>query len=120
MIILHNQHDKSSREFIDKYGNSNIVYDYPKCLEYYDCISSFPTIVIDVPAYYQELEVEEFMNEETNEIEEEVIEEPGNREAYEELFAYYDDEFENIDDFYNKAIEFKIMVEERAINSPPK
>ena len=117
MIILHNQHDKASRDFVVKYGESHTIYDYPDCLNHYNTISTFPTVVINVPGYYQELEVEEVMNQETKEIEEEVIEEPGNRLGYIELFGYYDDQYSSIDEFYIKAMEFKTMVEQRAVDS---
>ncbi|MFW6242662.1 MAG: hypothetical protein ACOC2W_00725 [bacterium] len=119
MIIYHNQHDKNSRDFISRYGDKHTIYDYPECLNHCNTISSFPTIVIHVPSYYQELETEEVLNEETNEIEEEIINEPGNVEEYDELFSFYDDQYTDIDDFYTKAMEFKDMVEQRAIDSPP-
>ena len=118
MIIYHSQHDKNSRDFITKYGDGHTVYDYPSCIEQCNTISSFPSIVIEVPAYYQELEIEEIMNEETNEIEEVVIEEPGNRDKHTELFAFYEDLYKNIDDFWEKAMDFKNMVELRAKNFP--
>lgn len=53
MIILHNQHDKDSRDFVDKYGDNNQIIEYPECVEKYVYISAFPSVVIDVPAYYQ-------------------------------------------------------------------
>ena len=51
MIILHNQHDKDSRDFVEKYGQGNEVIEYPECIEHYPNISAFPSVVIDVPEY---------------------------------------------------------------------
>lgn len=120
MIILNNQHDKNSRDFVSKYGIGQIVYNYPECIDHYSCISSFPSVVVLVPAYYQELETEEIMNEETNEIEEIIINEPGNRQETYEIIGFYEEIHENIDNFYNEVITYINVVNQRGIDSPIK
>lgn len=51
MIILHNQHDKKSREFVKLYGQNNIVIKYPECINYFPNICTFPSIVIIIPEH---------------------------------------------------------------------
>lgn len=49
MIILHNQHDKDSREFVEKYKDGNEVLNYPECLQQFSDISGFPSVVVTLP-----------------------------------------------------------------------
>ena len=54
-IIIHNIHDKASREFVAAYGNRNDVVvleddGYSVRLKY-PYISAFPTVIINTPSY---------------------------------------------------------------------
>jgi hypothetical protein len=59
MIILHNQEDKASRDFVAAYGAEHTVLLYPACLEHYPRVSGFPSVVIDVPDYVQPAIIDE-------------------------------------------------------------
>ena len=54
-IIIHNIHDKASREFVAAYGNRNDVTvledDGLKVRLAFPYISAFPTVVIPTPSY---------------------------------------------------------------------
>ena len=52
MVILHNQHDKASREFVDRYGAGNEVIPYPECVQRFPWIRAFPSVILDVPAHH--------------------------------------------------------------------
>lgn len=86
MIILHNQHDKDSRDFVNKYGEGHIVLEYPECLNYYSNISAFPSVVVTLP--YKEIDeyiIPELINEETGEIATNILVEKQIFEEHEEL-----------------------------------
>ena len=58
MIILHNVNDKASRDFVALYGEGNDVYDwYNGGYELWNNgtntlgISTFPSVIIELPAY---------------------------------------------------------------------
>jgi hypothetical protein len=45
MIILHNPHDKASRDFVDQHGAGMQVLEYPDCIQQFPQISAFPSVV---------------------------------------------------------------------------
>lgn len=51
MIILHNPHDKVSREFVEAKRPGDEVLLYPECVSTYPNISSFPSVVLNVPKH---------------------------------------------------------------------
>lgn len=68
-IILNNQHDKVSRDFVNLYGDGKTILNYPNCLEYFQSISAFPSVVIKVPPYRIPEHQEQVVNSETGETE---------------------------------------------------
>lgn len=48
-IILHNPHDRLSREFVNTYKEGNTVLNYPECVQSFPYISAFPSVVVDLP-----------------------------------------------------------------------
>jgi hypothetical protein len=52
MILLHQKHDKKSREFKGKHKDKfDEVLEYPECLQRYPNISKFPAVVWSEPEY---------------------------------------------------------------------
>lgn len=59
MIILHNRHDKQSRDFVEANGAGNIVidwYDDGDCASFkriakHGAVSAFPSVVIHMPPH---------------------------------------------------------------------
>lgn len=51
MIILHSQHEKASRDFVERFGNGNEVIPYPECVQRFPWIRAFPSVILDVPAH---------------------------------------------------------------------
>ena len=134
MIILHNQHDKDSRDFVEKYGEGNTVIEYPECVEQYIYISAFPSVVIDVPAYYQPEQTTivtggsggtggcadcpdstSIVGDTTSVI----IEAEYNVKDHQEIRRFSDDPCD-IDAFWKDIQDYIAMVKERATNNPPK
>jgi hypothetical protein len=63
IIIIHNIHDKTSREFVSAYGNKDDVTvleddGYSVRLKY-PYISAFPTVIINTPSYVDSAIAEE-------------------------------------------------------------
>lgn len=59
MKVLHNQHKKESRDFVKELRDKNPDFDYeiinyPDCVNEYEYISKFPSVLIDCPEYYDE------------------------------------------------------------------
>ena len=52
MIILHNPHDKKSREFVEFWDNKYPIIESPECLKDYN-ISAFPSVVLEYPDHYK-------------------------------------------------------------------
>lgn len=57
MIILHSEHDKTSRDFIEKYGEGHEILNYENSISNYSGICGFPSVVVNIPAYYKEREI---------------------------------------------------------------
>ena len=51
MIILHNELDKTSRDFVESCHEGNVVLNYPDCVKQFPYISAFPSVVVEVPSY---------------------------------------------------------------------
>lgn len=51
MIILHSQHEKGSREFVEEYQKDHEIFNYPECIQVYPNISAFPSVLIFIPGY---------------------------------------------------------------------
>jgi hypothetical protein len=126
MIILHNQHDKDSRDFVEKYGEGNEIIDYPKCVELYPNISAFPSVVIEVPAYHVPAQTIHALDEQGNQI----MDDEGNPvppfelsakniEGQVEIFRFIDDPCDP-DLFWTDIQDYIELITERAQNNPPK
>lgn len=122
MIILHNQHDKDSREFVEKYGSGNTIIEYPECVEKYTYVSAFPSVIIDVPAYYYEFILEDTTS--TTDItvipnDTTTISEGVNIDAVQQVFRSINDPC-NPDDFWKEIQDYILFVNNRAKENPPK
>lgn len=109
MIILHNPHDKDSRDFVEKYGQDNIILEYPECIETYPYTSAFPSVIINVPGYN--------VLEHTDELDPTMITPQHNVEAKEEIFRSKEDPCDP-DEFWKEIQEYIEMVTQRAQENP--
>lgn len=105
MIILHSEHDKTSRDFVEKYGHGNTVLSYHESISTYNSIQGFPSVIVTVPAYYQQPE-----NTVDPESGETIVVDGGNVEA-------------DIEIIFNPATleevqRYQDLVNQRAIDSP--
>lgn len=98
-IILHNQHDKASRDFVGKYGSGHIIIQYPECVSQYPNICGFPSVVIDLP----EKVIEEYTIKDESEseyfVEKQII--PAHKEIV-NMPTYWKD----VEDFISNYISF--------------
>ena len=127
MIILHNQYDKDSRDFVEKYGVDNIIISYPDCVEQYPNISAFPSVVLEYPNYYQpEIFIDPIMDEDGNilkdpdgnNLEGQIIPE-HNVKAHNIVYRFLTDPCD-IDQFWNEIQMNLLDIEEKRIKYPPK
>lgn len=110
MIILHNPHDKISREFVENYGQNCQILEYPECLNTFPNISAFPSVVLDIPDHIVDKQIidpplDEAGNPITDidgnpiqpiEIEEHIV------EAYQEIFRTKEPEYISSESFWNE------------------
>ena len=127
MIILHNQHDNDSRDFVEKYGKDNIVISYPECVEQYSNISAFPSVVLEYPDYYQpEIFIDPPLDEDGNVLKDvdgndfvgEIIPE-HNVKSHIVIYRFLTDPCD-IDEFWKEIQDHLAVIEEKKIKYPPK
>lgn len=123
MKLLHNDLDKNSRDFLEKYRNEfEEILNYPECLEKYPYISAFPSIVFNIPArYVPQQKFDGIYDEENNEVFAPIIIPEHNENEYYHLVRWDDpNEDFNVDGLWKLVKQQIAEIEEIKEKYPPK